>query len=197
MTQRCDGKKHCEDSSDEKGCKLIIPDVGYNKLIVPLDEGEDILKVTMSLEAKEVLLIDESTKTFRLVFTVTKTWHDSYLTFSNLKNDSENFISKEDYSHIWRPWFPVLNVESVEKCRKTDKPDIIKIIPNQKFDYILNPLTAHENAYLFTGLGNRIYNERDWTVDFICSFDYRWYPFDTQNCPIVQGQGKNTEVLHF
>ena len=42
---RCDGTNHCENSSDEKDCRMIVPKVGYNKNIVPppIIEGKSLL----------------------------------------------------------------------------------------------------------------------------------------------------------
>lgn len=195
MKLRCNGKNNCEDSSDEEGCKLIILNVGYNKLIVPIPENTDKLNVTVSYEAKEVLLIDESTKGFRLLHTFTKTWNDNFLTFANLQHDSENFVSEADYQKIWIPWIFTLNIESEDKVKKTDKKEIVKILPNTKFEYYLNSLKYQENAHLFNGSTNMMYCEKDWTYEYICSFDYRWYPFDTQNCPIEMSSSKRIEVM--
>ena len=35
MNQRCDQTAHCEDSSDEKNCKLVLMEENYNKNIAP------------------------------------------------------------------------------------------------------------------------------------------------------------------
>ena len=30
------------------------------------------------------------------------------------------------------------------------------------------------------GLENKMVQEKEYSCDFICEFDYKWYPFDTQ-----------------
>ena len=35
MDQRSDGVTDCEDKSDEKDCRLTVPNVGSNKFLVP------------------------------------------------------------------------------------------------------------------------------------------------------------------
>ena len=38
---------------------------------------------------------------------------------------------------------------------------------------------------LFKGSENSLEQIWDWTCEHICEFDYFWYPFDTENCPII------------
>ena len=53
-----------------------------------------------------------------------------------------------------------------------------------------NAYTTFYNAYLFSGSENMIFQEWDWTCEYICKFDYFWYPFDTQNCPLIHNSSQ-------
>ena len=38
----------------------------------------------------------------------------------------------------------------------------------------------------FQGSKNYLSQNWSWTTDYICNFEYKWYPFDTQSCHIHQ-----------
>ena len=52
---------------------------------------------------------------------------------------------------MWLPWFENINMENREKCKQTEKSDVLKIIPNKNFSFKRNPYTDHINAFLFEG----------------------------------------------
>ena len=104
-------------------------------------------------------------------------------------------IDEGEYLEMWSPWLYVVNLENHGKCQRTDKKEVIKIIPNSENEYTRSPFTNLQNAYLFNGSKSKIFDEKEWTCEFICSFDYRWYPFDTQNCPIILSENQDLEVI--
>ena len=53
MTERCNFKLDCEDGSDELECDLVIRNIGYNKLLVPIGEHET-LDINVSIIIREV-----------------------------------------------------------------------------------------------------------------------------------------------
>ena len=76
-------------------------------------------------------------------------------------------------------------MESTEHCLKTPKAELLKVVPNKAFKYLKSPLTDADNSYLFLGSENMLHQEWDWTCEWICLFQYHWYPFDTQNCYFI------------
>ena len=51
---------------------------------------------------------------------------------------------------------------------------------NTNFRHGQNALTERENAFLFSGSENKMIQEKEFSCEYICVFDYTWYPFDTQ-----------------
>ena len=41
-------------------------------------------------------------------------------------------------------------------------------------------------TFFFQGSKNYLSQNWSWTTDYICNFEYKWYPFDTQSCHIHQ-----------
>ena len=77
----------------------------------------------------------------------------------------------------------------------TDRVEFFEVFPNKKFNFTKNSNSDYINAYLFKGSENMLNHKYDWTCDYICEFDYYWYPFDTQNCPIIMNADhKNLEI---
>ena len=76
-------------------------------------------------------------------------------------------------------------LESGESCKRSPTVEVIAVHPNENFTYEKSPYTDAQNSILFKGSENMIYQQWDWTCSHICIFNYLWYPFDTQNCPII------------
>ena len=181
MTARCDGRAHCRDRSDEANCRLVVPPVGYNKFLVPTSaDNHQRLRVNISLDFQRILYIDEEEHFIRATFTIRKFWYNEHLSYQNLKKGGVNQVFQDDKDSIWIPNIESRTMEEINKCARTEKREILKIIPNTDFRHEQNALTERENAFLFSGLENKMFQEREITCEFICEFDYRWYPFDTQ-----------------
>ena len=41
-------------------------------------------------------------------------------------------------------------------------------------------------TFFLQGSKNYLSQNWSWTTDYICNFEYKWYPFDTQSCHIHQ-----------
>ena len=181
MAARCDGRAHCRDRSDEADCRLVVPPVGYNKFLVPTSTDiQQRLSVNISLDFQRILYIDEEEHFIRVTLTLTKYWYNEHLTYQNLKQGADNQIFQDDKESIWIPFIEFRDQENVDKCLRTEKEEVLKIVPNRNFRHEQNALTERENAFLFSGSENKMIQEKEFSCEYICVFDYTWYPFDTQ-----------------
>ena len=171
----------CQDGSDEEQCRLVVPPVGYNKYLVPTPTRQhQLLDVNISFNVQKILYIDEVENFIRMTLTLQKHWFNEHLTYQNLRENTNNFIFKDDKETVWIPFIEFNSMENKNKCERTEKLEFLKIIPNVEFEYSYNDLSEMENAFLFQGSDNLMIQEREFSCEFICEFDYKWYPFDSQ-----------------
>ena len=65
------------DGSDEQECRLVVPNVGYNKLLTPPPlPGDQHLYVNVSYNFKNILYIDEDENFIRITYELKKDWFD-------------------------------------------------------------------------------------------------------------------------
>ena len=147
--------------------------------------------VDVSYTIEKVLYINEDENFIKFVYNLKKSWYNSFLTFQNLKQGQDNFIFFDEKDIMWKPWLENINMENRNKCKQTEKTELLVVEPNDKFNLEKSPLTDLKNGYLFKGSENKISQDWDWTCEYICQFDYYWYPFDTQNCPMIINVSSN------
>ena len=153
--------------------------------------------VNVSYHILSVLHVNEHENLIKFVYTLKKEWYNSYLTFQHLKLNGRNIIYANDKEQMWVPWLEELNLESNEKCARTPKEEIIQVFPNKNFNRQYSPHTEVNNAFLFKGSENKISQVFDWTCEFVCKFEYNWYPFDTQNCFLILNHPSNFKIRPF
>ena len=160
---------------------MVVPPVGYNKYLVPTPTSQyQQLEVNISFNVQKILYIDEVENFIRMTLTLQKHWFNEHLTYQNLKENTNNFIFKDDKETVWIPFIEFNSMENKNKCERTEKLEFLKIVPNEKFEHSQNDLSEKENAFLFEGADNLMIQEREFSCEFICEFDYKWYPFDSQ-----------------
>ena len=172
------------DGTDEKDCQLISPAVGYNKFLTPppIDFNKDFLDVNMSLNIMDIIKIDQTKGIFYTTVSLKTVWHDSGLTYNNLKSESEKNQLNDESEAIWSPFIvytPVENAQNIEPML-----DFIswKVIATDISDYEMADLSSNKNNYKFSGKTNLQDRTEQNSVEWICNFDLAWYPFDTQTC---------------
>ena len=69
------------------------------------------------------------------MLSVKKKWYNSFLTYRNLKKDKDNYVFEDDKKLSWTPYMQTINMEALDKCKQTEKPEIFKVIPNKVFSY--------------------------------------------------------------
>ena len=112
-------------------------------------------------------------------------WINPQLTYLNLKKDStKNMMATEEIEKIWTPWTIFDNIESGDAIAITDEPDSIKIIANPEFRFERDGRTNFQNTRLFKGSENVMRYKKEKTINWVCVYNMRWYPFDTQLCAL-------------
>ena len=90
----------------------------------------------------------------------TKEWFNSYLTFQHVKKHSSvNLVTQDDRDNMWLPLYSDINSLNVPlKLRAPE--EILKIVPQSNFNFILNSRTEHNNARLFEVSKTRLHEPK-------------------------------------
>ena len=95
------------------------------------------------------MYIDEDQKVMRLKQQNTKEWFNSYLTFQHIKKNFMNLLNKDDRDNMWIPIYDDRNVQGQTRYLLSGEEEILKIVPQENFDFILSSPSEHRNARLF------------------------------------------------
>ena len=129
-------------------CKMLVPRIGYNKYLIPPPfQNESFTYIDLISNVRDTIYIDEVEKIMRLKKQNTRFWFNSYLTFQNLKRESDNLIQTNDKDNMWIPKFEPINSESLDHCKRTFESETFLATPTQ--NHVLNDKTDMRNAFLF------------------------------------------------
>ena len=183
MEMRCDGKAHCKDSSDESKCHILDLGIGYDKLIVPVDKETGKLEVTISVDILNVLEIKEVSEEVTIKSVLVREFVDNRLTYTNLKEDANlNKLSQEEEDSLWYPLILFHNVAKQSSWEEFLFRREHNVVRNPEKPHYKGDLTYANNVYLYRGAEHKQRSKKEMNVVWICNYDMRMYPFDTQIC---------------
>ncbi|XP_023337751.1 uncharacterized protein LOC111708564 [Eurytemora carolleeae] len=183
LSQRCNLEMDCPDRSDEMDCTFLdiprwyLPDIKPPPL---KKEQKTKNEIEVRVFVLQILDIDIVKLTFQTQFRLDMHWYDSRLSFRNLKSDQfNNWVTQNEFKSIWVPTIKFQNTESLLTTINDNKASVtIKKLGNQT----TNNLETLENYVTFSGSENKLMVSRTYNIKFICNYNLRWYPFDSQIC---------------
>ena len=149
----------------------------------PAIGGKSKLEVNMSVILVNILDIDIVGGLLRTRHVLDRQWFDPQLSYRNLNKDYKvNLISEEEAKNMWFPNTVFYNVPSDD--------DIIGFKFNQQHALVRNPdnmfspvgVEEIDNMNMYAGDINKHYFRGEYTTVWMCEYNMKWYPFDTQEC---------------
>ena len=181
-------------------CKIQMPE-GYLKHQLPPAPGNETsfnlslsFNLVQGIFVQKVLLllifyfsvreINEVEGTSIVKMSMTRSWKDQRLAFSNFGSGGRTFgpggrtsvtISPDEWKALWIPWTVFANMRHGDSWFKSDKPDGY----TAKFEDGYN-----SSADVHPGSRIVIEYEKETIVELMCHYHMFWYPFDSQTCGV-------------
>ena len=189
MERRCDQVSNCWDKSDERGCKLLFLEKGYNKNIPPISVSGTTNEPTLvpaltsiSTTLMNVVKIEEVDHSIHLQFEISIQWRENRARYQNLKRDTSlNVLNDEDIGQLWLPLLIYANTDQKESTRLgwiNEWSTSVTVTREGNFER--NGFHEVDEAEIFKGADNRLTMNQTYTKEFQCPYQLQRYPFDTQ-----------------
>ena len=190
----------CEDQSDEENCNHIKLKTGYNKIVPPNAANGEITLLNVSICIKHILNMDINNMKLSLSFQIRTEWQDNRVFFLNThRNWSSNLLELDEWQNIWVPSFLFLNAESaLTTAELAGEPTSLLYLKLINETHQPKDPTLLQQDFYYDGKDVVISKDNFYTLDFICSFDLAYYPFDFQTCSIrLSPQTARPDLIDF
>ena len=188
MEERCNQLPDCRDKSDERDCRILFLEEGYNKRVPPISATEDNRKeltpvnVNVSLTLFKVVSMAEEEHSIELEFEIGLEWKENRATYQNLKfKQALNALSQADVERLWLPLVIYSNTDQKEMTRlgqPWEWSTLVDVVRQGNFRR--SGLEELHEIEIFSGTENSLFMQQSYTREFQCIYQLATYPFDTQ-----------------
>ena len=187
IDRRCDSAQHCDDWSDEVGCKIVAFPTGYLKEFSPIGVNKDLsirkVEVVADVTIKDIADIFEKESSIAFKFNISLAWKEKRVFFHNLKDDMMmNKLSENEKNNVWVPKIVFQNTRNEEKTIVDSEADLL-VKKSGGFEY--EGIETIDETRSYKGHENPMIFKRSYFKTFQCQYDMSLYPFDTQKCSII------------
>ena len=183
MDQRCNQLPDCRDKSDEKNCKILVLEEGYNKKVPPTNSGDPV-NVSVTIDLLRLVDIDEGDYSIEIQFEIMLKWRDNRVKYHNLKQTAAlNALSEDNIKNLWLPEVIYENTDQKESSRLGDgnwewRTDVV--VKREEENGVMSGLHSVDESEVFNGSRNSLVMNQTYTHTFQCNYQLSYYPFDTQ-----------------
>ena len=182
VDQRCNQLPDCRDKSDERNCKILILEDGYNMEVPPID-SKDPVDVSVSIDLLKLVHIEEEDYSIEIQFEITLKWKEKRATYQNVKEmDSLNTLTKKDIDTLWLPKVIYENTDQKETTRLGSnwEWETRVVVQRQQENGTMSGFESVDETEIFKGSANNLVMNQTYTHTFQCNYELSHYPFDTQ-----------------
>ena len=188
MGKRCNQVADCEDKSDERDCKIVVLEEGYNRRVPPISTVSTTnsavlpVEVNVSMALLKVVRMDERKHSIEFQFKIVLEWMESRAVFHNLKEKTSlNSLTEEDIKQLWLPIIIYANTDQKETTRLGAINEwSTSLTVTREGEFVRSGLEVVDEVEIFKGEENRLTMNQTYTHRFQCYYQLMEYPFDRQ-----------------